>query len=146
LMPPTLIKLGFEKGVLELFRQINAAGEIKIQHACEFNEVRLPAKTELHLFRIMQEIINNIIKHSNAKQVNVSCKVDSNEIMVSVSHDGAGLSSEEVSQLTDKEHGIGLKSIQSRAQLIGASIQYLIFGDGNAKILIEIPLHNEKNN
>jgi signal transduction histidine kinase len=146
LMPPTLIKLGFEKGVLELFRQINASSEIKIEHVFDFREVRLPAKTELQLFRIMQEMINNIIKHSNAKQVNVLCRANADEAMISVSHDGAGLTSEAVMQLTDKDQGIGLKSIQSRAQLIGASIQYLILGDGNAKILIDIPLHNEKNN
>lgn len=141
LMPPTLIKLGLEKGIAELFRQINASGQMQIETAFSFSENRMPAKTELHVYRIIQEVISNIIKHSNAKHMQVSGKSDTMGMTISISHDGAGLTSETVSELTEKQQGIGLKSIQSRAQLIGASIQYLILGDGNAKILIEIPLH-----
>jgi signal transduction histidine kinase len=141
LMPPTLIKLGFEKGISELFRQINSLGEIKIQHTFEFSEERLPNKTELQLYRIVHEVINNIIKHSKATQVDVSCKSDSNGIQIIISHNGAGITSEIVSKLAEEQQGIGLKSIQSRVQLIGASIQFLIIGDGNAKILIDIPFH-----
>lgn len=139
LMPPTLIKLGFEKGILELFRQINASGEINIQHTFEFREVRLPVKTELHLFRMMQEIINNIIKHSKSKLVNVSCQSNSNGVNIIISHDGEGLSTDDVTKLTEQEKGIGLKSIQSRALLISASVQYLKISGHDAKILIDIP-------
>lgn len=139
LMPPTLIKLGFEKGISELCRQINASGMIVIN--CEFNfgETRLPSKTELQLYRIMQEVINNIIKHSEAAQVTISTRSDANALYINIMHDGKGLSSEMIAQLPEAEKGIGLKSIESRVQLINASLQYFTIGPQQAGISIEVP-------
>lgn len=139
LMPPTLVKLGFEKGISELCRQINASGTITVKHEFNFGSKRLPAKTELQLYRIIQEVMNNIIKHSQAKQVNISARSDANELIIDISHDGIGISSEMVAQLTEAEKGIGLKSIQSRVQLINASIQYFTIGPKQAAISIEVP-------
>ncbi|MEO5641911.1 MAG: ATP-binding protein [Bacteroidia bacterium] len=139
LMPPTLIKLGFEKGIAELCRQINASGMIVVN--CHFNlsETRLPAKTELQLYRIMQEVINNIIKHSQATLVNITGRSNANGLNIDIMHDGKGLSSEMIEQLPETEKGIGLKSIQSRVQLINASLQYFTIGPQQAGISIEVP-------
>ncbi len=142
LMPPTLIKLGFEKGISELFRQINASGAIEISHEFNFADIRLPAKTELQLYRIMQEVINNIIKHSQAQQVNISARSDMHGVHINISHNGNGLSSEMIELIPEAQRGIGLKSIQSRVQLINASIQYYTIGPGQSGIAIEVPFHD----
>lgn len=139
LMPPTLIKLGFEKGISELCRQINASGAINISNQFDFGNTRLPAKTELQLYRIMQEVINNIIKHSLAQQVNISARSDANGLNINITHDGNGLSSEMIEKIPEAKRGIGLKSIQSRVQLINASLQYFTIGPGHAGISIEVP-------
>jgi two-component system, NarL family, sensor kinase len=139
LMPPTLVKLGFEKGISELCRQINASGMITITPEFNFGNSRLPAKTELQLYRIIQEVINNIIKHSQATHVSFSARSDAHELIIDISHDGVGISSEMIAQLTQTEKGIGLKSIQSRVQLINASIQYFTIGPKQAGISIAVP-------
>jgi two-component system, NarL family, sensor kinase len=145
LMPPTLIKLGFEKGIIELCRQINASGNIRIDHSFEMDGKRLPSKTELQLYRIIQEVVNNIIKHSRATHVVIALRSGMGGLAIKISHDGNGISSEMVLQLTEAERGIGLKSIQSRVQLINASIQYLTIGSNQAEIAIEVPFAaNEK--
>jgi signal transduction histidine kinase len=140
LMPPTLVKLGFEKGIIELCRQINSSGAITVQHVFNFGNVRMPAKSELQLYRIIHEVINNIIKHSQATAITISARSDEHEMAVDISHDGIGISSEMVAQLTEAEKGIGLKSIQSRVQLINASIQYFTIGLRQAKISLVVPL------
>lgn len=140
LMPPTLVKLGFEKGIAELCRQVNASGTITIKSEFRFGSSRLPAKTELQLYRIIQEVINNIIKHSKATQAGVFVRSDASELVVDISHDGIGISSEMIAQLTEAEKGIGLKSIQSRVQLINASIQYFTIGPKQAGISIAVPV------
>jgi signal transduction histidine kinase len=139
LMPPTLIKLGFEKGISELCRQINASGTISVSHEFQFGPERLPAKTELQLYRIMQEVLNNIMKHAHAAHINIAARSDKSGFNINISHDGEGISSEMVAQLTEAEKGIGLKSIQSRVQLINASIQYVTIGHAQAEIALEVP-------
>jgi signal transduction histidine kinase len=146
LMPVSLTKLGFEKGVTELFRQVNSAGQLKIDYTFRLNDAMLSPKISLHLFRIMQEILNNIIKHSKATAIGISAIADIHGIVIVVAHDGTGLSTETATQLASQDKGIGLKSIQSRVQLIGASIQYLIMGENSAKIIINLPHNNEENN
>lgn len=140
LMPPTLIKLGFEKGVSELFRQINASGAIAITYSFQLGEQRLPPKTELQLYRVVHEVINNIIKHSEAKELEVTGNLENNEMVISIAHDGMGITSETVSQLMMQQRGVGLKSIQSRVQSIGARIEFLGGADHRAKVVIHTPL------
>jgi signal transduction histidine kinase len=93
----------------------------------------------LQLYRIIQEVINNIIKHSEATHVSISARSDAQELIIDITHDGIGISSEMIAQLTQTEKGIGLKSIQSRVQLIHASIQYFTIGPKQAGISIAVP-------
>jgi signal transduction histidine kinase len=142
LMPPTLVKLGFEKGVTELFRKINSSGQIDVRHSFQFNEKRFNTQTELHLYRIMQEMLNNIIKHSQAKIINIDGAMDSGSGRISLWYEGNGLTKERVAELMKHGKGVGLKSMQSRAQLIGATIGYRM-EKNQAVIEINIPLNHE---
>lgn len=147
LMPPTLIKLGFEKGISELCRQIDASGTIRIRLDCSLDGIRLPSKTELQLYRIMQEVINNIIKHSRAQTIRISIRPANGGVGIGIFHDGEGISSDMLPQLTAADRGIGLKSIQSRVQLINASIHYATAANNESEISIEVPFAaHEKNN
>ena len=60
-------------------------------------------------------------------------------VAINITHNGIGITSEMISRLTQTDQGIGLKSIQSRAQLINASIQYLTIGKNQAEVSIEVP-------
>lgn len=146
LMPPTLVKLGFEKGIMEFCRQINTAKALKIELVADLKGKRLPAEVELQLYRVVQELINNILKHAEAKNVEMDIRSDTSEVTVSIRHDGKGINTETVTRLAESEQGIGLKSIQSRIQLIGASIQYLTLGPKRSEISIEVPCMYEKPN
>lgn len=147
LMPPTLIKLGFEKGILELCRQINASGNIKVDQDVELLGARLQSKSELQLYRIMQEVINNIIKHSHASAITIFMRSDAKQLTIAVSHDGTGISTAMLPQLTEADRGVGLKSILSRAQLINATVDYQISGEKKSNVIIEVPFEpNEKLN
>lgn len=144
LMPPALVKLGFEKGINEFCRQINASNELKIALTADLKGIRLPAQVELQLYRIVQELINNILKHAGAKNVAMAIRAEVSEIVVSIHHDGKGITTEAATKLAESEQGTGLKSIQSRVQLIGASIQYLALGNERSEISIEVPCSYEK--
>ena len=66
LMPPTLKNFGLESAVNDLFQKISATGAINA--SCRFHDYRqrLVPEQELLVFRVVQELINNVLKHSNA--------------------------------------------------------------------------------
>lgn len=140
LVPPTLVKLGYIKAVNELCRHINNSGQIAIRFNQSDLELRLPQQAELQLYRLTQELLNNIIKHSGAKQIEVDFvrQTTSHELMIM--HDGKGITSEQVKELSSLNRGLGLKSIQSRAQLINARIFYNAPVNEKANVVVEIPL------
>lgn len=139
LMPPTLVKLGFDKGIAEMCRQINASGQVKVEATVETHERRLLPRVELQVYRAVREVINNILRHSKAAAIHVTVRTTEESLGVRIQHNGVGISDEVVTQLTQSEKGVGLKSIQSRVQLVNGNIQYLQKGQSDSEIIIEVP-------
>jgi signal transduction histidine kinase len=139
LMPPTLKKLGFEQGVIELCRQIDSSGTVKVEQAFDFSHHQLDNKTEVQLYRALREVLNNILRHANASNIRLESTALADRYLITVLHNGEGLSSETASQLMQSDKGVGLKSIQSRIQLIRGTLQYLILDQQKSSVSIEIP-------
>ena len=72
---------------------------------------------KLNIFRIIQEALHNIMKHSKAKNVEVSVKDEGKKTVIRVIDDGVGF----VNNTEDKGKGLGLNSMQYRANQIGAA-------------------------
>ncbi|HWY10427.1 MAG TPA: ATP-binding protein [Bacteroidia bacterium] len=145
LTPTVLMRLGFEEGLLDLCRLMNNTGEIKVEFKKPEQSLKIEPKTELQLYRIVQEIINNIMKHASASQMYVQLRSFNDKIIVEIKHNGKGISNNMLAQLAKDSTGIGLISIQGRAQVIKANVNYEIKSDTESVITIETPL-NEKTN
>lgn len=145
LMPPTLTKLGYEKGIVELCRQINASNEIKVIVTQSENEVRVSPIIESQVYRAMQEIFKNIIKHSKATVINVKMQSNESGLITKIVHNGIGINSKKVTTLLKTAGALGLKSIHGRLELIDASINYEANETGESTITINVPA-NEKYN
>ena len=88
------------------------------------DEFRLPEKTEIFLFRMFQEMLNNIIKHSAATHIMVSLTYSPGSIFVmSVEDNGKGFDVEKVRASISSGKGVGLKSMFNRAKLVGAELK-----------------------
>lgn len=140
LMPPSLVKLGFRKGINEMCRQINATGIIEVVHIDHNAEINLSKKNELQLYRLVKEVVNNIIKHAAATKIEITLSVNNFILVTCVAHNGNGITNEMVKQLTESGGGLGLKSILSRAQLTNSTVHYSTQGKTESKIIIETPL------
>jgi two-component system NarL family sensor kinase len=145
LMPPVLIRLGYEKGLKEFCRQINISGIINVVFIPYPEEFILSKRIELQLYRIVQEVMNNIIKHANASEVKITLTRGTLYYTTVIAHNGKGITSEMINKLSESKGGVGLRSIQSRAQMINATVQYIILGDIESKITIEIPINETAN-
>jgi len=82
------------------------------------NDVQLSSKQAINLYRILQEIVNNAIKHANAKDISVSISQIENELQIKISDNGIGFDYE-----SKKKKSFGLTNVQNRVQEVNGSLQ-----------------------
>lgn len=135
LMPPQLEVSGFIpalKDYLERIEKVNAI-EVKVSH----DKPRIPVDPlyKYELFRIIQELTNNMLKHGKVSAVSVNVHVSGNKTLITITDDGIPFNFSEKYQSAS---GMGLKNIVSRVRYIRATLQHKESGNGNTT-LIEIP-------
>ncbi|MFN8317784.1 MAG: histidine kinase [Saprospiraceae bacterium] len=117
LMPPLLQKFGITYVLQELENSVNQSMALQMQvsssHLIGFETVH----DQLHLYRIIQELINNTLKYANAKNIKISFKNEGDQLCMNYSDDGRGFVPSEI------KPGSGLKNIQSRCQLLKGSFE-----------------------
>jgi two-component system, NarL family, sensor kinase len=141
LMPPVLIKEGLLAGLQELIRRINKAGSVKVilshhNMPARFNEVG-----EISLYRIIQELLSNIVKHAQATRVTVDFTGFEDEIVLTLEDDGIGYDLEKF----QNHEGNGWRNISSRLNLIKGIIDFdVVAGRKNNTVIITVPMHSIK--
>ncbi len=144
LIPPTLKNFGLESAVTDILQKISGAG--RIQTSCQFQDYpqRLVLEREQIIFRIVQELVNNILKHSKPTFINLNQHVAGDDFLIRISHDGQGLTQAVFEQKTKSTGGIGLKNIQSRLKVLQGKIFFEQDpADNYFKATIELPQNEE---
>ncbi|RYG28449.1 MAG: PAS domain S-box protein, partial [Chitinophagaceae bacterium] len=91
LVPSTLQDLGFIDSVNDLIDSLRHTQAIQIDlDYCEFDEDALPDNKKLSLFRIIQEQLNNIVKHANAQHVSITLRTTNSQVLLKITDDGTG--------------------------------------------------------
>ncbi|MGB9904198.1 MAG: sensor histidine kinase [Desulfotomaculales bacterium] len=100
---------------------------------------RLPVSTEVTLFRITQECLNNVRKHADARSVLVKAEFIQNRVNLLIKDDGKGFDLAEVSSLPPAG-GYGLINIRERAQLVGGFVQINTAPGRGTAVYVSVPL------
>lgn len=119
MMPGLLTRYGFFEAVDDLIEQINESGTIKAEMTVEGTQERFSEREEFMLYRIVQEMINNTLKHAEAKQIDLRINVSENKLQLEYQDNGKGFNVEE--KMNDKS--LGLKSIKSRSNYLGGDLK-----------------------
>ena len=122
LMPPTLKNFGLESAVNDLFQKISGSGSMNASSRFHDYRERLQAETELIIFRVIQELVNNILKHSNASFIHLTQNTSGNKFFIRLHHDGRGITQNDFNKLNKSNVGLGLKNIQSRLKVLHGKI------------------------
>lgn len=93
---------------------------------------------EMVVYRIVQELLNNTIKHANATHVNVLVMQKGQELYLSQTDNGNGMDTKLIS---DAKKGFGLKSIINRLHLLNGVFEVFSTPDKGTKVLMNIPLN-----
>lgn len=119
LMPQTLIKQGLTAATDEYASRINQTGRIRIETNYFGLEDRLHDLQEISLYRIVQEWVNNILKHSDASKVSIQLTKDAQEITLLIEDDGQGIDQ----QTLMGSDGNGWKNLNVRTNLIQGTLE-----------------------
>jgi signal transduction histidine kinase len=118
--------------------QLKRSGLYKIQFTTTGNQVYLDSSTELVLFRIVQEVLNNIIKHASASTIQMHVHYNEADLSIEINDNGKGFN------LAENIKGTGLQNIKKRTALLNGNLQISSNENMGTEIKIKIPLYENK--
>jgi PAS domain S-box-containing protein len=120
LRPPLLDKQGVVSTIMWACQKFQAlCPKINTQAKITIQEDEIPQTLKITLYRILQEAFNNIVKHSEAKHVNLSLAKRRKHIDFIIKDNGRGFNLEKILSLENHQRGIGLSSMSERTKLSG---------------------------
>ncbi len=136
IMPSALMNFGLTAALEELFKTISAVASFKVQYYCHITTT-IEKNSEIHIYRITQEMLNNIIKHAQATEVAVNIIEEDEFLTLMVEDNGVGFDlGKEMKKST-----MGLKNIMNRANYLAAGINIDTRTGRGCTITLEIPVN-----
>ncbi|HNG34411.1 MAG TPA: two-component regulator propeller domain-containing protein [Blastocatellia bacterium] len=137
LRPLHLERLGLTTTLEEIVADVANASGIEIAAAIAPLDGRFTQAQEINLYRIVQECLNNIVKHSQAAQASVILTLRDTELQITISDDGRGF---DPAAIPPRRGGMGLTGLAERVRILGGTYQlHSTPGDGT-QLRISIPL------
>lgn len=135
LMPKTLSKLGLYHAIDELVNQIRtAAPKIKFNYYRKINISNFNENAKINIYRMIQELLTNVVKHANANEVSLQLIKHNDSLMISIEDDGVGFDTRAT------KNGVGLTSIESRVQILNGNLSLDSAPQNGTFISIFLPL------
>ena len=134
--------IGLYESVRFDLASIRRAGSLEIDFQTEGEEFHFPDQKSIFIFRMYQEMMNNIIKHSQAIHVKVSIVYTGNDTFVlTIADDGVGFDLQKKNPSRSGSGGLGLKNMENRAKMIGADLSIQTEPGKGTAITVTVPLN-----
>jgi signal transduction histidine kinase len=105
----------------------------------ELDFSNLPSTIQIALYRILQEALTNVARHSGAKAVSIRFTLSATAVEVEVIDDGCGFDAKAVAV---SSHRLGIQSMRERAAMLGGTVSFIPQRKGT-RILVQVPLANQ---
>ncbi|MEJ7768002.1 MAG: ATP-binding protein, partial [Chitinophagaceae bacterium] len=135
-----LKEFGLNEAIRHFINKITHDSLIRSTTSLDNGYTTLNSEKDISIYRMVQELINNILKHAQPKEINIRSGYDNNQLRITISHDGKGLTQLEFEELRYRKEGLGLKSIQNRMILLKGDIIFSTGGNGY-HIVISVPIN-----
>ena len=141
LRPPMLDVLGLLPALKSHVNGIQNRTDMNIVIESDNGIQRLLPDTEINLFRIIQESLHNIVKHSKAKNASVIIKEINGGLQIRIEDDGIGLEKSRLGKSSISDTGIGIMGMQERVHYLDGAFSITSGENGGTCILVEIPFN-----
>ncbi len=134
---PTMLDLfGLKTAIGELLTEFSAESGLNCKASLPDDDLVIDAKLEIALYRMLQEILNNVAKHARASKVDVILDLDEDRLALTVRDDGVGIDEDRLHNTVTH----GLRGLHERAAYLGGSIRIRRGIDGGTTVAIHLPL------
>ena len=134
MMPGVLIRLGLISALRELVRKISDSNKIKVELTADCDE-RLSELSEIAIYRIVQESVNNMIKYSQGSGIMININKNRSDLFLEINDNGIGFDT----SLIENSSGIGWKNIYARTSLLQGIIQVTSAPSKGTSVNIHFP-------
>lgn len=136
MMPAALTTSGLMPALTQLVSKIQQSGQLQVEFTNQQLEDRLDSSIEIAVYRVIQEVFNNMIKHAKASQITLSVFKKENNLYVRISDNGIGFDTNKL----DESKGIGWKNIFSRVSLLNGIVDVHSSRGKGTNVEIKIPV------
>jgi two-component system sensor histidine kinase UhpB len=135
LVPPSLGDIGIKEAISEMLDNLNISQKLNIRlKTSGLAKAVIPDKVRLMVFRIVQEQVSNILRHSKATEAEIRLAVHKNDLVITIMDNGVGFDPRK------RMKGIGLMNITSRAEVHNGDVDIVSAPGNGCTIKISIPL------
>ena len=135
LRPMALDDLGLVPTIRKYLVNVEEYNKISITLSEQGGFDRLASKYEVALFRLIQESVQNVVKHASAEHIHVNIRIEKNQVSVSIRDDGVGFNLEK-----KKENSFGLIGMRERVEMLDGELDINTKIGGGTTIYVKIPL------
>lgn len=134
LLPETLLRYGLDEALRGYCKSITDSKLLQVDYQSQGMHARLEQSVELSIYRIVQELINNIVKHAGASEAFVQVQRNGDSLAITVEDDGKGFA-------PTRKDGIGLSNISSRISYLNGTMDIKSGQQKGTSVFIEIQLN-----
>ncbi|WP_194350014.1 sensor histidine kinase [Pontibacter beigongshangensis] len=140
LMPVVLNKYGLVQGIESLRRSLPVDSNLHVKFECNEPARRVAQRLELALYRILQELLANTIKHAAATEIYIRLHFEADKLMLTYTDNGKGF---DYQNLLDNAYaGLGLTNLQSRIALLNGTLDFSSEKGSGVTFVASIPTDN----
>lgn len=140
LRPYQLDRLGLTKAVQAMVKKVADSGSLTIQSAIADLDGLFPPEGEINFYRIVQECLNNIIKHSDAALAHIAISRDGGKVRMEIEDDGHGFDYHATMNDRGRPHGFGLTGLGERVRILGGRFECESAPRQGTRLKFEIPI------
>ena len=137
--PDVISNQGLLDAINKEVEKVRNTGVFDIDFLISGNPIFLDAQKELIIFRIVQESLNNVIKHAHATQVKIELYYDQDQIDLTIHDNGKGFSKETIDINPEKKGKAGLNNMRTRAKMFNGNLTINSLPESGTNIFVTIP-------
>lgn len=138
MMPETLLKFGLQ-AALKDYSSSMTGGKTKVTLQFYGNEQGMDIQQKVTLYRVIQELINNAVKHANASEILVQFIREGNAINVTVEDNGIGM---QVAEMQKEHEGMGLSNLRTRVAYLKGELDFQSEPHEGTTVNVNMQLHD----
>jgi PAS domain S-box-containing protein len=136
LHPPHIEQVGLTESLQGLIVEVSQASPVRFERRLENVDDLFKGAAATHFFRIVQEALNNLVKHSQATEAIVTLERDVHLVRLRIADDGVGFDG----AAADQQRGLGLTSMRERVRMLGGTFQLESQPGLGTRLIVEVPI------